>query len=629
MPLVIYFCEGRDIANLRCSPGSFMVRRENVCENANCRFSRAGGRLQTTASKLCAFCDPSLMQEWCSEPKKRPTLTRMLRKMENDDIREIALSNVPEEYKEQLRASCSRPCPLRNPLWHHSPICRGKAADQPCIFSLTHAGQPVRLGSGSLQYGRCFFCDPNYMAKLVARGKEGEVRKWLQEYRHMSETYARAKSQLPRSLRSRWRHIDRRSREETAAELKSKLLEWGRSACVQDGRDVSFQVLNDALGDYHSSTESPSTSDAEEDLPRREWRLRDLDVDKDMHRKLQHWRATKGSTYICRGRRLAGVSASQNEWDEHTLMRLLCGKRTYPTSSEGEDKFSQSDSSKGELNSDSSVDVEAPAPVQHSNQTCLQKRPRKRPLKVARSKPRSKPCSNEFCHFSSSGSRAQCQGELCPFCDVDLLAKWLVNPMQRSVLVRRLKRMVDDEVRELAFLNVPKQHAAALRRACGMRAPCCPGTQMERSRDAKQRDPHEAHQQRQDGRSGLAAALVKRFYWQMELWRRKPRAEAEDEEAQLQAIIAQSHFEHMKGPSSKGNHMLTEEVPDIKLLLTSKKKSIEAWRRKDFPSRHNAREALKSILFNPPSSSDDECPSHVSEEEPCSASSLSAKSDAE
>ncbi|CAJ1443818.1 unnamed protein product [Effrenium voratum] len=161
-----------------------------VCRNADCCFSKKGGRQRVGAGvEFCAFCDHEAMEAACLTAPGRRSLLQSLKAMVDPNFRAIALEQIPAEYEGHFSRGLAS-----------AQFCAGFEGEA-CVFALAKTGGPAQVHQR--QARSCLFCDPAAVgAKVDAPGGLKDIAAALKK---MSEaTRARALTErIPEDVRAR------------------------------------------------------------------------------------------------------------------------------------------------------------------------------------------------------------------------------------------------------------------------------------------------------------------------------------------------------------------------------------------------------------------------------------------
>ncbi|CAJ1368717.1 unnamed protein product, partial [Effrenium voratum] len=116
-------------------------------------FREEGGRQQVAAGvEHCVFCDYEAMAAACLTANGRRAVLRSLKAMTHPDFRDIAVEQIPDEYKAYfVRGLVS------------ARFCSGFEGEA-CVFALTKTGGPARVEKRGAS---CCFCDPTAIGAKV------------------------------------------------------------------------------------------------------------------------------------------------------------------------------------------------------------------------------------------------------------------------------------------------------------------------------------------------------------------------------------------------------------------------------------------------------------------------------
>ncbi|CAJ1394547.1 unnamed protein product, partial [Effrenium voratum] len=118
-----------------------------LCQNTDCCFAKMGGRQRVAAgAECCMFCDHEAMETACLAASGRRSVLRSLKAMTEPIFRNIALEQVPTEYKGHFSRGLAS-----------ARFCGGFEGEA-CVFALQKTGGPARVEKR--QAGSCLFCDP-------------------------------------------------------------------------------------------------------------------------------------------------------------------------------------------------------------------------------------------------------------------------------------------------------------------------------------------------------------------------------------------------------------------------------------------------------------------------------------
>ena len=111
--------------------------------------------MQMSSAGTCPFCETEgdLLRSLCLDASGRTRLLKMLKAMSNPETRDVALSRLPEEFRQGFRAKL-----------HVRRCCPGLAAEA-CCFALRPEGGSAQLNK---REGSCLLCTPEELSAKCA-----------------------------------------------------------------------------------------------------------------------------------------------------------------------------------------------------------------------------------------------------------------------------------------------------------------------------------------------------------------------------------------------------------------------------------------------------------------------------